>query len=206
MPRFPFHVAVVLIGLATLVASALPATAQSDRAKALRQELGYVPYTPPAAFLDGFFIADETKPAFLFGPVSDFVAKRACPAHWVIEEAELERRNARDPANPLFEYTLALEEDCPQGVVHYVFVDQSAMNPKQWIEWRRQFHKNKAEPEYADAVARLAKAVGDGFPVTGELRFVLRDGVLDPASPQAILPTALSCPARYDCEAGKPLP
>ncbi len=206
MPRILLFGAVFLAVWAATLAAVFPVMAQSDKAKALRQEQGYVPYVPPKAFLEGYFIADETKPAFLFGPVADFVARRSCPATWLIEEGELGRVQARDASNPVFEYTLALEEDCPQGVVHYVFVDQSAMTPGQWIEWRRQFHKNKAEPEYADAVTRLAKAVGDGFPVSGELRFVLRDNVLDPASPQRVLPTALACPPRYDCETGNALP
>ncbi|WP_428566099.1 MAG: hypothetical protein ACP59X_05760 [Solidesulfovibrio sp. DCME] len=206
MPRPSLLASVLAAGLCLPLPLAAPAWAQSQQAMALRQEMGYVPYTPPAAFLDGFFIADEAKPAFLFGPVADFVAKRGCPVTWLVEEGERSRLTNRDAANPLFEYTLALEEDCPTGVTHYVFVDQSAMNPKQWLEWRRQFHKNKAEPEYADAVARLGKAVADGFPVSGELRFVLRDGNLEAASPQAVLPTALACPPRYDCDAGKALP
>ncbi|MEA4856387.1 MAG: hypothetical protein AAGU21_16050 [Solidesulfovibrio sp.] len=206
MPRLAWFLVVVLAGLWAALAPPAPSSAQSQRAQALRRDLGYVPYSPSAAFLGGYFIADEARPAFLFGPVADFVAKRGCPVAWLVEEGELSRLKARDPANPLFEYTLVLEEDCPESVSHYVFVDQSAMTPGQWIEWRRQFHKNKAEPEYADAAARLGKAVADGFPVSGELRFVLRDGSLDPASPQAVLPTALACPPRYDCDAGKPLP
>ncbi len=203
MPRFVSVLAGPLAALALTLGLQAPAAAQSEKAQALRREMGYAPYAPPKAFLDGYFIADETRPAFLFGPVGDFAASRECPTAWLIEEDEAARVKARDPANPLFEYSLVLEQDCPDGVLHFVFVDQSAMNPKQWIEWRRQFHKNKAEPEYADAVARLEKAINDGFPVTGELRFVLRGGVLDPASPQSVLPTALSCPPRYDCEAGK---
>lgn len=203
MPRFLCVFAVLAATLTLSLGGAVQATAQSQRALALRKELGYAPYVPPKAFLGGYFIADETRPAFLFGPVADFVAARACPTAWLIEADEAARLAARDPANPLFEYTLVLEQDCPDGVTDYVFVDQSAMNPKQWLDWRKQFHKNKAEPEYADAVARLGKAVEAGFPVSGELRFVLRDGALDPASPQVLLPTALSCPPRYDCEAGK---
>lgn len=181
------------------------ALAQSPQASQVRQTLGLVPFSPPQPFLDGFFIADEARPAFLFGPVRDFVAARACPVSWLIEKDEKERLDRRDPANPLFEYTLYLEQDCPQGVTDFVFVDQSAMNPKQWIEWRRQFHKNKAEPEYADAVTRLEKAIANGFPVSGEMRFVLRNGELDPASPQELLPAGLSCPPRYDCVKGEPV-
>ena len=203
MPRFLCVFAVLVATLTFSLSGAVQATAQSQRALALRKELGYAPYAPPKAFLDGYFIADETRPAFLFGPVADFVAARACPTAWLIEADEAARLAAHNPANPLFEYTLVLEQDCPDGVTDYVFVDQSAMNPQQWLDWRKQFHKNKAEPEYADAVARLGKAIAAGFPVSGELRFVLRDGALDPASPQVLLPNALSCPPRYDCEVGK---
>ncbi len=197
--------ALALVFLLTPCGVLPKALAQSARAAGLRAEAGLAPYTPPQAFLDGYFIADEMRPAYLFGPVKEFVAARACPTAWLIEEGEKERRDRRSPDNPVFEYTLTLEEDCPQGVTHYVFVDQSAMTPKQWIEWRRQFHKNKAEPEYADAVARLEKAILGGYPVTGELRFVSRDGRLDPTPPQELLPTALACPPRYDCETGQPL-
>lgn len=191
--------------LLCLLSWASAASAESDKAAALRRQAGLVPHTPPQAFLDGYFIADEMRPAFLFGPVKDFVAGRRCPTTWLIEDGEKERLDRRSAENPVFEYTLTLEEDCPQGVAWYVFVDQSAMTPRQWIEWRRQFHKSKAEPEYADAVKRLEAAVTAGYPVTGELRFVSRDGELDPRSPQELLPTALHCPPRYDCGAGAPV-
>jgi hypothetical protein len=184
---------------------ASPALAGSERAADLRRQAGLVPHAPSKAFLDGYFIADEMRPAFLFGPVADFVAGRTCPTAWLIENDEKERLDRRSADNPVFEYTLTLEEDCPQGVTWYVFVDQSAMTPKQWIEWRRQFHKSKAEPEYADTVTRLEKAIEGGFPVSGELRFVSRDGVLDPRSPQESLPTAMACPPRYDCTTGAPV-
>lgn len=198
--------AAFLVSAAFFFALGTPgALAESAKASQVRGALGLSPMDPPKAFLDGYFIADETKPAYLFGPVKDFVASRTCPVTWLIEDAEKERISRRDPANPVFEYTLYLEQDCPAGVTDFVFVDQSAMNPKQWIEWRRQFHKNKAEPEYADAVARLEKAIAAGFPVTGEMRFVLSDGELSPAPLQELLPTGLSCPPRYDCAKGEPV-
>lgn len=190
--------------LLCLLSWASVASAESDKAAALRRQAGLIPHTPPQVFLDGFFIADEMRPAFLFGPVKDFVAGRRCPTAWLIEDGEKERLEHRSAENPVFEYTLTLEEDCPQGVTWYVFVDQSAMTTRQWIEWRRQFHKSKAEPEYADTVKRLEAAVTAGYPVSGELRFVSRDGELDPRAPQELLPTALHYPPRYDCGAGAP--
>ncbi len=188
-----------------LILGVCQALAQSVRAKELRQSLGLAPIQPSQAFLDGFFIADESRPAFLYGPVGTFAASRTCPVAWLLEDAEKERISRREPGNPVFEYTVYLEQDCPDGVTHFVFVDQSAMNPRQWIEWRRQFHKNKAEPEYADAVTRLEKAIAHGFPVSGEMRFVLRDGELAPGSLQDLLPSGFSCPPRYDCEQGTPV-
>ena len=200
---FPAYAALMLVF--GLLLGPGPATAQSPQAAKLRQSLGLIPYVPPKAFLDGFFIADEGRPAYLFGPVGEFAASRACKTSWLIEDSEKERLDKRDPANPVFEYTLYLEQDCPDGLTDFVFLDQSAMNPKQWIEWRRQFHKNKAEPEYADAVKRLEKAIADGFPVAGELRFVLRNGDLDATPPQELLATATACPPRYDCSKGEPV-
>ena len=74
MPRFLCVFAVLAATLTLSLGGAVQATAQSQRALALPKELGYAPYAPPKAFLDGYFIADESRPAFLFGPVADFVA------------------------------------------------------------------------------------------------------------------------------------
>uniref|UniRef100_I2Q3T5 Uncharacterized protein n=1 Tax=Desulfovibrio sp. U5L TaxID=596152 RepID=I2Q3T5_9BACT len=198
--------AACLVSAAFLFLLAVPgALAQSAKAAGLRQSMSLSPMTPPKAFLDGYFIADESQPAFLYGPVGLFARSRTCPVAWLIEDAEKERLSHRDPKNPVFEYTLYLEQDCPDAVTHFVFLDQSAMNPKQWIEWRRQFHKNKAEPEYADTVKRLETAIAGGFPVTGELRFMLVNGELSPGSLEKLLPSGLSCPPRYDCAQGVPV-
>jgi hypothetical protein len=191
----------LLVVCVLLPVFAAPAPALSDAAPDLRRQAGLVPHTPSQAFLDGSFIADEMHPAFLFGPVRDFVAGRPCPTAWLIEDAEQARLAGRSADNPVFEYTLTLEEACPQGVTWYVFLDQSAMRPEQWIEWRRQFHKRKAEGEYAETVQRLGKALEDGLPVSGELRFVSRDGVLEPRSPQEIL-LRMGVPPIYDCDKG----
>ena len=54
-------------------------------------------------------------------------------------------------------------------------------------------------------VKELEKAIADGFPVAGELRFVLRNGELDATPPQELLATATACPPRYDCAKGEPV-
>ena len=76
--------------------------------------------------------------------------RRKCPTTWLIEAG---KNLPAGPGSPdkLAEYTLYLEEDCPDRVVYYVFIDQSGLTPQQWIDWREKFHKSKAEPEYGGA-------------------------------------------------------
>lgn len=196
----------LLLSLLLLLGSAGPASAVSDKATALRTTNDLVPYTPPDAFVSGMFLADEREPAFLFGPVSDFVGSRKCPVTWLIEQGEKER--IAKPANPdsPLEYTLFLEEDCPEQVRYDVFVDQSAMTPKQWLMWRQQFHKNKAEGEYGATRDRLEKAVADGMRIGGELRFILVDGELSLGkTPETCLGPELSFEPSYDLTQGTKL-
>ncbi|WP_052360006.1 hypothetical protein [Solidesulfovibrio alcoholivorans] len=85
MPRFFIVFAVLQAVLAALSGGVAYVSAQSQRAMALRKELGYAPYAPPKAFLDGDFTADEFRSDSLFGPVADFVAARTCPTAWRVE-------------------------------------------------------------------------------------------------------------------------
>jgi len=196
--------ALVVIGILAPWGALPSALAQSEKAISLRREGGLVPYAPPQAFLDGYFLTDPMHPAFLYGPVKDFVASRTCPATWLIEEDAKQNLDKSAASAPLAEYSLTLEVDCPRGVTQFVFVDQSALSPKDWFAWRRKFHGRKAEAEYGDTVAQLEKALADGYRVTGELRFVARDGVLDPRSPQDLPPEMLASAPRYDCQRGAP--
>lgn len=204
MPRAALFCLSLLV--LTCLTAPLPAAATSSRAQELRTANGLVPFTPPDAFLDGFFLADEMEPCFLFGSVKDFAASRTCAVTWLIEEGEKARiAKPRKPDSPL-EYTLYLEEDCPTapgGVTHYVFVDQSAMTPRQWIDWRRQFHKNKAEGEYGATRDRLEKAVAEGMKVGGELRFIMRNGELAGGkTPEDVLRQELAFAPCYDLKQG----
>ncbi len=191
--------------LLLLVVLAPQAFAASEKASAQRKANDLIPYTPPDKFLNGNFIADEMAPAYVFGTVKAFAASRACPVTWLIEENERSRMDK--PANPAVpaEFTLYLEEDCPDKVVYYVFIDQSAMTPKQWIDWRQQFHKSKAEKEYTAAVALLDKAVADGVAVAGELRFIQKDGELQAKHPEEVLKVECKFPPLYDLKQGKKL-
>lgn len=156
------------------------AWAASDKALALRQAQGLTAFTPRDTFLAAHFVAAEMNPAFIFGPVKAFVASRPCPTTWLLEAG----LGGKDP---VAEYTLYLEEDCPDKVVHYVFIDQSALTPQQWLAWREKFHKSKTEPEYGDTKARFDQACQDGCGVGGELRFIQKNGELLTKSPEEVL-------------------
>lgn len=182
------------------------AFAASEKTTAWRKTNALVPFTPSDKFLNGNFIADEMGPAYVFGTVKAFAATRTCPVTWLIEESERTRMETSASATAPSEYTLYLEEDCPDKVLYYVFIDQSAMSPKQWIDWRQQFHKSKAEKEYTDAVQILEKALQDGVPVAGELRFLQKDGELQAKHPEEILRVDCKFAPIYDLKLGKRLP
>jgi len=203
MPRAVF----VLAGFFVLVCLT-PAFAQSDAAQNLRKAQGLVVFAPSDAFLNGYFTAAEMNPSYLFGTVKDFVQSQKCPATWLIEEGEkarLGQESAQKPNQPV-EFTRYLECDGPGGVTYYVFVDQSAMTPEAWLKWRWQFHKNKADAEYGATLKQLEKAVGEGYRVSGELRFILKNGELaSTKTPEDALRKDLSFAPRYDLKQGAAL-
>jgi len=180
------------------------AGAASEQAMKLRSQNGLSEYAPPEAFLAGNFLADETDPAFIFGKVRDFVKSLSCPATWLIEESERKRIEAQGQQSGPNEYSIYLEADCPGKVTYYVFVDRS-FNSAQWLEWRRQFHKSKAEPHYGAAKASLEQAAQKGFVVDGELRFVELNGNLLLKRPEDILAGELMFQPIYDLKKNQAL-
>jgi hypothetical protein len=96
------------------------------------------------------------------------------------------------------EYTIYLEEDCPEKVVYYVFIDQSSLTPQQWIDWREQFHKSKAEPQFGSTKSKLDQACKDGCGVGAEMRFIQKDGELMTRSPEEFMRVDLKYTPIYD--------
>ena len=194
----------MLLGAAMVLAICGAAGAASDQAMKLRSENGLSEFAPPEAFLAGNFLADETEPAFIFGKVRDFTKSLACPATWLIEEGERKRIEARGQSSDPAEYSIYLEADCPGKVTYYIFVDRS-INSAQWLEWRRQFHKTKAEPHYREAKTSLDQAAQNGFAVDGELRFVALNGALLLKRPEDILTGELKFQPIYDLKKNQAL-
>lgn len=192
----------VLLTFSSLMAAA-PALA-SDKAEALRKTEGLSPFQPLPAFLGGYFLADELNPTALFGTVGEFAAARPCKTAWLIENSERERRERLLTYGKPFEFSVVLEEDCGERVTHYVFVDEGAIDPKQWVEWRRQFHMGKAAPTFGVTAYKLEKAISQGYPVSGELRFVAVNGEVVAEPLEGFLTAKAKSPPSYVLEAGPP--
>ncbi len=189
----------LFLGLLLVVGHGSEALAASKKAAALRKANGLVAFTPPEKFLAGNFVADEVNPAFIFGTVKDFAASRKCPKAWLIEEGVKNRLASPGSPEATVEYTLYLEEDCPDKVVYYVFVNQSGMTPQQWMEWRRKHHhKSKADPMFSEAKSKLEQACSNGCAVSAELRFLQKNGELLNKSPEEYLRVDLKFPPIYD--------
>jgi hypothetical protein len=198
------HFRSVFWAVSILLTIGSAAEAASEQAMKLRSQNGLSEYAPPEAFLAGNFLADETDPAYIFGRVRDFAKSLPCPASWLIEEGERKRIEAQGQQSGPVEYSIYLEADCPGRVTYYIFVDRS-FNSGQWLEWRRQFHKSKAEPHYRAVKAGLEQAAQKGFVVDGELRFVELNGDLLLKRPEEILTGELKFQPIYDLKKNQPL-
>lgn len=194
----------MLLGAAMVLAICGAAGAASEQAMKLRSQNGLSEFAPPEVFLAGNFLADETDPTYIFGKVRDFVKSLSCPATWLIEEGERQRIEARGQQSGPVEYSIYLEADCPGKVTYYIFVDRS-INSAQWLEWRRQFHKTKADPHYGAVKAGLEQAAQNGFVVDGELRFVELNGDLLLKRPEDILAGELKFQPIYDLKKNQAL-
>ncbi len=193
----------MLLGFSLVLALAAVSWAASEQAMRLRVGSSLSEYSPPETFLSGNFVADEIEPAYIFGKVRDFVKSRSCATAWLIEEGERKRVAAWDKQSGPMEYTLYLEEDCPGKVTFYVFVDRSQANVAQWMQWRQQFHKSKADPQYGAARVGFEQAAANGFPVDAEMRFLAINGDLSLQKPEDILLGELKFRPIYDLKQGK---
>jgi hypothetical protein len=189
----------IFLGLLLLTSINSTAWATSQKAKALRQDNDLTIFTPPEKFLISNFVAEEMTPAYIFGPVKSFVSSRKCPTTWLIEKSVKKTIDQQGTTGKPTEYTLYLEEDCPDKVLYYVFVNQSGLTPQQWIDYRRLFHgKTKTEPEYGPTKSKLEQACQEGCGVGSELRFIQKNGELLNQSPENYLLQDLKFAPIYD--------
>ena len=191
---------VMLTGL-TITASA----AAGESAREFRQQNGLVAYAPPAWFTEGYFIAREKNPAFVFGPVKDFVRALGGQTTWLIEDLELKRleRTAADGKTP--EYSLYLEAVSPARTEYWVFVVLPYESAGEWFDARRAYHGSKAEGYYGKTQGMLERALDQGLKIKAELRFLIEKGDIRLEPPEDLIMNRYKYQPVFDLGSGRRL-
>ena len=189
--------------LSALIITASAAAGESVRE--FRQQNGLVAYAPPAWFTEGYFIAREKNPAFVFGPVKDFVRALGGQTTWLIEDLELKRleRTAADGKTP--EYSLYLEAVSPARTEYWVFVALPYESAGEWFDARRAYHGRKAEGYYGKTQGMLERALDQGLKIKAELRFLIEKGDIRLEPPEDLIMSRYKYQPVFDLRAGRRL-
>lgn len=198
-----WRTAVSIIMLTTLLINSLVDAAESPQA--FRQQNGLITYVPPAWFLEGFFIAREKQPGYVFGSVQDFVGAIGGKTAWLIEDLELKRveRAAADGKTP--EYSLYLEAVSPESTEYWVFVVLPYESAQAWFDARRAYHGRKAEGYYGDTQRELESAYNQGLKVKAELRFLIENGMTSVKVPEDVIMNRFKFQPVFDLRTERPL-
>ena len=177
----------------------------AESAPAFRQKYGLLAYAPPAWFLEGYFIAREKNPAFVFGPVQDFVRALGGTTTWLIEDLELRRieRTSAGGTNP--EYSLYLEAVSPERTEYWVFVALPYESAREWFDARRAYHGGKAEGYYGETQGMLERALSQGLKIKAELRFLIDKGEIRLEPPEDLIMSRYKFQPVFDLVTGRRL-
>lgn len=180
-----WSLAASIIMMANLVIT--PTTSAGDSAQSFRQKNGLLTFTPPAWFLEGYFIARERNPGYVFGTVQNFVQAMGNTTTWLIEDLELKRlqRALADGTTP--EYSLFLEAVSPERTEYWVFVTLPHESAGEWFAARRAYHGRKAEGYYGKTQTMLERALSQGLKIKAEIRFFIEKGKISLESPEDII-------------------
>ena len=192
-----------LLLLAGLIFTAPVVAGQS--AQAFRQQNGLLAYAPPAWVLEGYFLAREKNPAYVFGPVRDFVAALGSTPTWLIEDLELKRLQEAAAAGKQPEYTLFLEVVLPERAQYWVFVALPHASAKDWFDARRAFHGGKARAYYGVTRQELERALEQGLNIKAELRFLIEQGETSLQIPEEVIVDKYKIRPVFDLSAGRRL-
>jgi len=182
-----------------------PWAAAGESAREFRQQNGLVAYTPPAWFLEGYFIAREHNPAFVFGPVKDFVRTLGGKTTWLIEDMELKRLERTSAKGTTPEYSLYLEVVSPEKAEYWVFVALPYESAREWFDARRAYHGSKAEGYYGETQGMLEHAIGQGLKIKAELRFLIEKGDIKLEPPEDLIMNRYKYRPVFDLGAGRRL-
>jgi hypothetical protein len=190
-----------MLMLTSLMITPLAVVAESSQT--FRQKNGLLAYAPPVWFLQGYFIAREKNPGYIFGTVQDFVKTLGGTTTWLIEDLELKRVELASVEEKNPEYSLYLEAVSPQGTEYWVFVVLPHENAQAWFDARRAYHGRKAEGYYGKTQSELERALSQGIKIKAELRFLIEKGDLSLQSPEDAIMTRYNFQPVYDLSAGR---
>jgi len=198
-----WSLAVTVIIMASLLID--PSTNADDSAQSFRQQNGLLPYDPPTWFLEGYFIARERNPGYVFGTVQKFVQAMGNQTTWLIEDLELKRlqRTLADGTTP--EYSLFLEVVSPDRTEYWVFVLLPYESAQAWYDAKRAFHGRKAEEYYGKTRSELERALSQGLNISAELRFWIENGETSLKIPADVIMSRYKCRPVFDLDAGRRL-
>ena len=198
-----WSLAATIIIMASLLIN--PSTNAEDSAQSFRQQNGLLTYDPPAWFLDGYFIARERNPGYVFGTVQNFVQAMGNQTTWLIEDLELKRlqRALADGTTP--EYSLFLEAVSPERTEYWVFVTLPHESAGEWFAARRAYHGRKAEGYYGKTQTMLERAISQGIKIKAEIRFFIEKGKISVESPEDIILNKYKFQPIFDLSTGRSL-
>ena len=190
-----------MLMLASLMLTPIIVAAES--AWTFRQQNGLLAYTPPNWFLEGYFIAREKKPGYVFGPVQDFVETLRATTTWLIEDLEMNRleRASADGKKP--EYSLYLEAVSSDNTEYWVFVVLPHESAQAWFDARRAYHGRKAVGYYGETQSEIERALSQGLKIKAELRFLIEQGDTSLQVPEDVIMSRYNFQPIFDLSAGR---
>lgn len=177
--------AVLMVFLASLMVTSAGDAGES--AQPFREQNGLLVYAPPAWFLEGYFIARERDPGYVFGPVNNFVRAVGGRTTWLIEDLELERLERALAEGKAPEYSLFLEAVSPERTEYWIFVILPHESAREWFDARRAYHGRKASGYYGKTQSRLERAHNQGLKIKAEIRFFIEKGIISLEPPEDII-------------------
>jgi len=180
-----------------------PLVVAAESSKTFRQKNGLLAYAPPVWFLQGYFIAREKNPGYIFGTVQDFVRTLGGTTTWLIEDLELKRVELASVEEKNPEYSLYLEAVSPQGTEYWVFVVLPHESAQAWFDARRAYHGRKAEGYYGKTRSELERALSQGIKIKAELRFLIERGDISLLVPEDEIRSRYKFQPVFDLSAGR---
>ena len=182
-----------------------PTTYAGDSDPSFRQQNGLLTYDPPTWFLEGYFIARERNPGYVFGTVQNFVQAMSGETTWLIEDLEQKRLDQALADETIPEYSLFLEAVSLERTEYWVFVTLPHESAKEWFAARRAYHGRKAEGYYGKTQNMLERAISQGLKIKAEIRFFIEKGKISSESPEDIILNKYKFQPIFDLSTGRSL-